>query len=276
MCSTARKATFGSPASASRSARVRWAVSSVTSRSDSGRIASSSSGVSISGPVGAPPMVMTARWRRAVGADSRWARRHHSPSTRLDRRFVLRQNQAAIDTQTALVVDADEDAGAGHVGRIVTCGPVLEGRYRDLDLAEPLVDRVGEVVGLRVLLLKGVMFSPEGGEARLLLLGEGDRRRRRGDAGRRCGRRGNRSRPRSTSSPRIAATRLRPGACRSQADPVAPESCSQPPSSCWKRSRRIAPPAASKTSRPTNCARRSAARTAPSVSWRRMEYGSLL
>ena len=61
----------GSFASASRNASVRWAVSSVTRRSESGWMSSSSSGASGVGAAGAPPTVMTARCTAPSGAGDR-------------------------------------------------------------------------------------------------------------------------------------------------------------------------------------------------------------
>ena len=136
---------------------------------------SSSSGVSISEPVGAPPMVMTARWMAPLARGGGLRRIAIAALDRLDRRFVLGADEAAFDVQRPLAVDADEDAGAGDLGRIVADGPVLERRDGGLDLAEALIDLVGQLVGLRVLLLKRVLFGLQRGEAGVLLFGEIDR-----------------------------------------------------------------------------------------------------
>jgi hypothetical protein len=45
------------------------------------------------------------------------------------------------------VGDADEHAGAGDVVGLESHGTGFEGRQRRLDLAEPLVDLVGQLVG---------------------------------------------------------------------------------------------------------------------------------
>ena len=111
--------------------------------------------------------------RRRFGRDVA-VRRAVAASGRLNRRFILGPDEATIDAQGAFAVDADEDAGAGDLRGIVADRAILEGSHGRLDLAEPLVDLVGQLVGLGVLLLEGLLFGLERGEARLLLLGEGD------------------------------------------------------------------------------------------------------
>src|SRR3984893_10282695 len=69
---------------------------------------------------------------------------------RLDRRVVLPTDIAALDPQVAVAVDADEHAGASDLGRIIDDGP-LECRERGLDLIEPLIDLLRQLVGARVL-----------------------------------------------------------------------------------------------------------------------------
>ena len=88
----------GSFASASRSASVRWAVSSVTSRSGSGLIASSSSS---SGSAGAPPMVMTARCTDSMAVVARRSSiaSRFAVSDRRRGRLVLGPDEAALDRQ---------------------------------------------------------------------------------------------------------------------------------------------------------------------------------
>ena len=93
----------------------------------------------------------------------------------LKRRFVLGADEAAFDVQRPLVVDADEDACASDLRRIVADGPVLERRDGGLDLAETLIDLVGQLVGLRILLLKRVLFGLQRGEAGVIVFGEIDR-----------------------------------------------------------------------------------------------------
>ena len=95
-------------------------------------------------------MVMTARWtagaRRLAGpivAASGYRRRF-----RLDGRFVLRADIAAIDDQLAVGVERDEDAGDGDFGRVVADGTIVEFLQRRLDLAEPLIDLVRQFVGV--------------------------------------------------------------------------------------------------------------------------------
>ena len=141
-------------------------------------------------------------------------------------------------------VDADEDAGAGDLGGIVADRPILEGSKGRLDFAETLVDLVGQFVGLLVFGLEGFLFGLKRLDGRLLFLGEGD-----GVAGQ------------PTQAGGVAK-----GEVDSDLDPLpalggkvsasafsfsatsrssSAGSSSQPPSSCWKRSRMIVPPAAS-------------------------------
>ena len=60
-----------------------------------------------------------------VGAAVRPRRRRFWP---LDRRLVLGSDEAALDPQCAVAIDANENAGAGDVGGIEPDRPVLEGR----------------------------------------------------------------------------------------------------------------------------------------------------
>ena len=136
---------------------------------------SSSSGVSISEPVGAPPMVMTARWMAPLAVAAASGASPSPPWTGSTGASSSGRTKPRSMRSAALVVDADEDAGAGDLGRIVADGPVLERRDGGLDLAEPLIDLVGQLVGLRVLLLKRVLFGLQRGEAGVLLFGEIDR-----------------------------------------------------------------------------------------------------
>jgi hypothetical protein len=59
---------------------------------------------------------------------------------RRDRRLILGSDEAALDTQCAVALDADEDAGAGDVGGIEPDRLVFERRQGGLDLAEALID----------------------------------------------------------------------------------------------------------------------------------------
>src|SRR5208282_392508 len=101
-------------------------------------------------------------------------RRAVAASGRLNRRFILGPDEATINAQAALAIDADEDAGAGDRRWIVADRAILERSHGRLELAESLVDFVGQLVGLGVLLLEGFLFGLERGEARLLVVGEGD------------------------------------------------------------------------------------------------------
>ena len=93
-----------------------------------------------------------------------------------DRRLVLGPDIAAIDAKRAVGVDADEDAGAGDLGRIVDDRPIVEGGERRLDLAEPLVDLVRQFVGVLILRLELGVFGLQRVDRRLLLGREVGRR----------------------------------------------------------------------------------------------------
>ena len=73
-----------------------------------------------------------------------------------DRSLVFGPDIAALDAQSAIGIDADEDAGAGDLGGIVDHRAVVERFERRLDLAEPLVDLVGQLLGLGVFRLQPV------------------------------------------------------------------------------------------------------------------------
>ena len=81
----------------------------------------------------------------AFGSDSRIAF-----AVNRNRRLVFGPDIAAIDGQVAVRVDADEDAGAGDLGRIVGDRPIFEGGQRRLDFAETLVHLFGQFVGVLV------------------------------------------------------------------------------------------------------------------------------
>ena len=67
-----------------------------------------------------------------------------------NRRFVFGPDIAAIDGQVAIRVDADEDASADDLGRIVDYRPIFEGSQRRLDFAETLIHLFGQFVGVLV------------------------------------------------------------------------------------------------------------------------------
>src|SRR5690606_1524143 len=74
------------------------------------------------------------------------------------RGFVLGAVVTPIDDQIAVPIDADKDAGAGNLGRLIDSRPVLELFERLLDLAEALVDLIGQFVGLAILRLEFVIL----------------------------------------------------------------------------------------------------------------------
>ena len=197
--------------------------------------------------------------------------RHGTAFDRLDRRLVLAPDIAALDAQSAVGVDADEHAGAGDFGGIIGDRPFVECRERGLDLAEPRVHLVRQLHGVGVFLLQGVMLGPQRIAGRAFLFGESDGLP--GQAAQPVGVaiRKVEPRPRSTSSPPGATARPRLAASRSPAGRAAPGPAAS-------RHRRPRTGRAARCRRPPHrrrrrrtCARRSPARTAPSVSWRRMK-----
>src|SRR5580704_10376332 len=68
---------------------------------------------------------------------------------RLDWRLVLWTHIASFDPELAIGVDADKHAGACDLSGIEDDRSFLEGRERCLDLAEPLVDLLGQFVSVR-------------------------------------------------------------------------------------------------------------------------------
>ena len=172
-------ATCGFFATASRSASVRCAVSSINSRSGSGAMASSSS----SAGKASPPTVMTATcearcaaglggFAGAIGiglvADAAFGI--------ASGRLVLGPDIAAIHAKAAVFIDADERAGARDVGRLEPDRAILEFHERGLDLAHPLIHLVRQFVGVGVLGFEPVMFRVQGGDGRLFLSCEIERR----------------------------------------------------------------------------------------------------
>ena len=87
-------------------------------------------------------------------------------------RLVLRPDVATVDRQRTFGIDADEDASAGDGDRIISDGPIVEGGERRLDLAEPFVHFVRQLVGAVILLFQFGVFGLQRVDRRLLLAGE--------------------------------------------------------------------------------------------------------
>lgn len=83
---------------------------------------------------------------------------------------------AAVNQQRAVVADRHEHARPGNLGRIVLDGALIEGGQRRLDLAEPLVHRVGQLVRILILGDETIVLLGERRNRRLLLGGQVDRR----------------------------------------------------------------------------------------------------
>jgi hypothetical protein len=80
-----------------------------------------------------------------------------------DRGFVLWTDVAAIDCKHAFGIDADENAGNGDLGRIVADGTSVKRLYSRFQLAEALIDLVGQLVGAFVFLREPIVFGLQGG-----------------------------------------------------------------------------------------------------------------
>jgi hypothetical protein len=74
------------------------------------------------------------------------------------RGFVFLANEAAFDPQPAVLVEADEGAGPGDLGRVVDRGTILERFERCLDFAEPQIDLIGQFVCVCKILFEPVHF----------------------------------------------------------------------------------------------------------------------
>ena len=134
MCRSAVIATCGLFATAFRSASVRYAVSSLTSRSGErldgivlvllrlGSLAADRDDGALDGGCRRLSGIAVGLWA-AIDVHGGW-------------RLVLGPDVAAIDRELAIRVDADEDAGAGDLGGVVADRPILEGGERRLDFAE--------------------------------------------------------------------------------------------------------------------------------------------
>ena len=94
---------------------------------------------------------------------------HRPFAAGLHRRLILRPDKASIDCKLSVGVDADKRAGARDLGRLIANGPVLEGRKRCLDLAEPGVDLVRQLVGTFVFAFELGVLSGQRIEDHLLL-----------------------------------------------------------------------------------------------------------
>ena len=91
-------------------------------------------------------------------------------SVGFDGRFILGADIAALDTQAAVMADADEDAGHGDFIRLEADGTLLQGFHRRFDLAEPGVDIFRELLGVGVIVLKLIVFGFQCVEVRDLVL----------------------------------------------------------------------------------------------------------
>ena len=155
-----------------RKASVRCAVSSVSSRSESfGEVSVSSSSTKARRRRG---RVAIRSFRvpchpanhLAAFADPASGRSRSGSGGRL----VLRTHKPALDLQCAGMVDADENSGAGDVGRIIDRGTLVEGRDLLLEFGEPLVDLLGQIVSAFVFLRERIILRERGFVTCLLLV----------------------------------------------------------------------------------------------------------
>ncbi len=91
---------------------------------------------------------------------------------RHDRRLVFRPDIAPFDPQGPRAVNADKRAGASDLGRVEDDRTLLKGRERRLDLRQPLVDLLRDLVRFGVALLELVELGPEGVVGGRLLRGQ--------------------------------------------------------------------------------------------------------
>ncbi|MEY9393601.1 hypothetical protein AB7M74_002239 [Bradyrhizobium japonicum] len=89
--------------------------------------------------------------------------------------LVLRSDITPVHRQTPFGIDADEDAGADDLGRIVDHRPFFERDQCRLDLTETLVDLVRQLVGILILRFEPRVLRIECVYGGLLLWGELDR-----------------------------------------------------------------------------------------------------
>lgn len=91
------------------------------------------------------------------------------------RRLILRPNIAPIDGKPSFGIEADEDAGPGNLGRIVSFRPVFERQQRRLDVAETLVHLFGKLIRILILGFELRLLGVQSVDGGLLLQGEIDR-----------------------------------------------------------------------------------------------------
>jgi hypothetical protein len=84
--------------------------------------------------------------------------------------LILRPHVATGDRQQTLSIDADEDAGAGDLGRIVDKRSRFQDGPRRLDFSEALINLVRQFVGVLVILLDLGVLGIECVKRRPLLL----------------------------------------------------------------------------------------------------------
>ena len=86
-------------------------------------------------------------------------------------RLVLGPDIAAIDRETAVPIQCDEDARARDLGIIVDQRPLFERFHRHLELTEPSVDLLGVFVLAGVFLLQRAVLGEEHRVGRAFLVG---------------------------------------------------------------------------------------------------------
>ena len=87
-------------------------------------------------------------------------------------RFILRPHVAALDFHPPGIIDADEDAGAGDVGRVIDRRTLVAGRDLLFEFGHPLVDLLGQLVGAFVFVGETAIFGKRCVIARLLFLAD--------------------------------------------------------------------------------------------------------
>ena len=91
---------------------------------------------------------------------------------RNERRFILRSDIAPVHREPSFGIDADEDAGTDDVGRLKDHRSVFERHQCRFDLAEALIDVVGQFICVLVVKFQLGLLGVECIDGRLLFDGE--------------------------------------------------------------------------------------------------------
>jgi hypothetical protein len=90
-----------------------------------------------------------------------WSPRHPSGEDAATGGSSSGRNEAALDQELAIAIDADERAGPGDFRWVVAHWTVFECGKRGFDLAKALIDLIWQLIGFRILLLEATIFAPQ-------------------------------------------------------------------------------------------------------------------